>query len=202
MELPMRIAERWTVRLALALLAALLAACGAPPGLVRPNEPTKVARIIEVRSPIEWARFRFYNGELWTIDGTALNRLLYLVNIRDKYHVFGAGKSTKRRPDGAYYRKGMDAGELEAVLRDGITQLGLSNVKTSNLHPVRIGDFTAFRFDVTFDVDNGLSYLGNVTFFERKEKLNLLWYSAPAEYYHPRDAAHVDKLLADLTIRK
>lgn len=189
---------RW---LALAALL-LLAGCGAPPGLVRPNEPTRVARIFEVTAPNEWARYRFYEGELWTIDGSALNRLLYLANIRDKYHVFGAGRATKRRPDGAFYRTGMDAPEIEAVLRDAITELGVANVRTSNLRPLQIGETTAFRFDVAFDLGNGLHYLGNLTFFERKEKLNLIWFSAPAEYYHPRDAARVDQLLASLSIRK
>jgi len=198
----MRIFDRWRVGVLAIGLMALLSACGAPPGLVRPNEPTKVARILNVTSPIEWARFRFFNGELWTVDGTALNRMLYLVNIRDRYHVFGLGKATKRRPDGAFYRTGMDASEIEAVLRDGFTGLGLVNVKTANLHPVRIGDFTAFRFDVSFDVGSGLHYLGNVTFFERREKLNMIWYSAPAEFYHPRDAEAVDQLLANLQIRK
>ena len=37
----------------------LIAGCGGPPGLVRPNQPTKVARIFEVTAPNEWARFRF-----------------------------------------------------------------------------------------------------------------------------------------------
>jgi len=199
----MRIVDTRALRaFALASVLAVLTACGAPPGLVRPNEPVKVARIFEVTSPIEWARYRFYNGEIWTVDGTALNRILYLTNIRDKYHVFGDIKATKRRPDGAFYRKGMDASELEAVFRDGFTQLGLSNVKTTNLRPYPLGDTTAFRFDVTFDVGHGLSYNGHVTFFERKEKLNLVWYSAPIEYYYPRDHLAVEKLLADIRIRK
>ena len=41
-----------------------------------------------------------------------------------------------------------------------------------------------------------------MTFFERKEKLNLIWFSAPAEFYHPRDAAHVEQMLASIEIRK
>ena len=181
---------------------ALLTACGAPPGLVRPNEPVKVTRIFEVTSPIEWARYRFFNGEIWTIDGTALNRILFLANIRDKYHVFGDIKATKRRPDGAFFRKGMDASEIEAVIRDGFTQLGLSNVESTNLRPFPFGDTTAFRFDVTFDAAHGLSYRGHVTFFERKEKLNMVWYAGPEEYYFGRDEKAVEKLLADIRIRK
>jgi hypothetical protein len=197
----MRIVDRWIVRALAVGLLALLAACGAPPGIVRPNEPTRVTRIFTATTPVEWARYKSYNAELWTIDGTALNRILWLVNIRDKYHVFGSARATKRRPDGAFYRKGMDASEIEAVLRDGIIGLGLINVKTTNLRPVKISNFTAFRFDVSFDAGDGLHYLGNMTFFERREKLNLIWFSAPAEYYHPRDAKNVDQLLADLQVR-
>lgn len=198
----MRIVDRWIVRTLMIAMLAMLVACSGAPGLIKPDKPTRVARIMKTTSPIEWARYRFFNGELWTIDGTALNRILYVVNIRDKYHVFGAGMATKRRPDGAFYRTGMDAGEIEAVLRDAITGLGVSNIKTANLRPVQVGEFTAFRFDVSFDVSNGLHYLGNMTFFERRKKLNLIWYSSPAEYYHPRDSKAVDQLLANLEIRK
>lgn len=198
----MRIINTWKIRALVLFLVTLLAGCGAPPGIVRPNEPTRVSRIMTVTTPIEWGRFKSLNSELWTIDGMALNRIVWLVNIRDKYHVFGSTKSTKRHPDGPFYRTGMDAGEIEAVLRDGITGLGLANVRTSNLHPVKIGEFTGFRFDVSFDTGGGLHYLGNLTFFERRKKLNLIWFSAPAEYYHPRDAAHVDQMLASLQIRE
>ena len=198
----MQINERWAVRILAAGLIMLVSACGGPPGIVRPNEPTRVTRIYTATSPIEWARYKSFNAELWTIDGTALNRILWLTNIRDKYHVFGSSRATKRRPDGPFYRTGMDAGEIESVLRDGITGMGVANVKTTNLQPVTIGNLTAFRFDVSFDVGNGLHYLGNLTFFERRKKLNLIWYSAPAEYYHPRDSHAVDQLLADLQIRE
>lgn len=197
----MRTVDRWIARALAALLIVLLVGCGAPPGIVRPNEPTRTARIFTATSPIEWARFKYFNAELWTIDGTALNRILWLVNIRDKYHVFGSTKATKRRPDGPFYRTGMDAGEIEAVLRDGFIGLGLANVKTFNLRPVNYDNFTAFRFDMSFDVGTGLHYLGTVTFVERRKKLNVVWYSAPAEYYHPRDAKQVDQLLTDLKIR-
>jgi hypothetical protein len=198
----MQIVELKLVRVALLAALALLSACGSPPGLVRADDPVKVSRIFEVTSPIEWARYRFPRGEIWTVDGTSLNRILYLTNIRDKYHLFSDYRATKRRPDGAFYRNGMDASELEAVFRDGFTGLGLANVKTTNLHPVQIDGMTAFRFDMSFDVGNGLRYLGNVTFFERKEKLNLLWFSAPAEYYFPRDEKAVEQILRDLRIRK
>ena len=148
----MRSLDRWGIRALFLVLFALLGGCGGPAGLVRPNEPTRVTRIFTVTTPIEWARYKGYDVELWTIDGTALNRIVWLVNIRDKHHVFGSGRATKRRPDGAFYRNGMDASEIEAVLRDGLTGLGLINVKTTNLRPVKIGQFTAFRFELSFDV--------------------------------------------------
>lgn len=198
----MRTLDRWILRIATAASLALLTACGAPPGLVRANEPTKVVRHMTLTSPVDWARYRFYNGEIWTIDGAALNRIVYIANVRDKYHVFGgAQKATKRHPDGPFYRTGMDAAELEGVIRDALTSFGLANVKTSNLHPVSVGDVTAFRFDASFDIGSGLHYLGHVTFFERREKLNLIWYSGPAEFYYPRDREAVDRLLASLVIR-
>jgi hypothetical protein len=199
----MRTIERLLKRAAIAAALALLAGCGAtPPGLVRADRPTKVARIMEITSPIAWSRYRAYNSELWTIDGAALNRVLFLAHVRDKHHVFGIGRATKQHPDGPFYRVGMDAGEIEAVIRDAITEAGLANVATNNLQPVRIGELPGFRFDARFQTSLGLQYLGSVTFFERKERLHIIWYSAPAEYYFPLNEAAVEKMLSSLRITK
>lgn len=184
------------------LLACLfLAACGAPPGLVKPDKPIKVTRIFKVTPDREWAHSRFLNGDTWTIDGIALNRIIFYTNIRDKYHVFANYRATKRRPDGAFYRKGMDAGELEAVFRDAFTGVGLANVKTSNLRPISLKGYPAFRFEVEFDLGNGLHYRGSTVFLERREKLNFIWFSAPDEHYYPRDAEGFERILESIEVR-
>jgi hypothetical protein len=178
-----------------------LQACGGSPGLVRVDQPARVQRVFEVRSPVEWARYRGFNLETWTIDGTALNRLMFVTNIRDRHHVFGFGRATRRSPDGAFYRRGMNANELMEIVVDGLSELGAANVESSNLRPQSLGDFTGFRFDFGFQGVDGLIYQGTALVVERRKFLNVVAYMAPHEYYFERDRAAVEEIFQRLVVR-
>jgi hypothetical protein len=196
-----RTRQRFARTLAVALITLLLHGCGGAPGLVRVDEPVRVQRIFEVRSPIEWARYRGYNFETWTVDGVALNRLLFVTNIRERHHVFGLGRATRWSPDGAFYRRDMNASELEEIIVDGLAELGAANVESSNLRPQSLGTLTGFRFDFRFQGVDGLIYQGTAIAVERRKFLNVVAYMAPAEYYYPRDREAVEALLRNLVAR-
>ncbi|AVP97635.1 hypothetical protein C7S18_10685 [Ahniella affigens] len=187
--------------MALAAVFLGLAACSGTPGLVRPNEPVKVQRIFEVRSPIEWARFRGLGNETWTIDGALLNRLTFITNIRDKEHIFGYGRQNRWNPDGAFYRTGMDPNELRDLMVDGLAQIGFANVSASNLQPGERDGFTTYQFDLDLRSPNGLTYKGHVLMLERRQRLNFVLFYAPVEYYYAKDADAVTAIFADLHVR-
>jgi hypothetical protein len=187
--------------LLMGLVAIGLQSCGGSPGLVRADQTARVQRVFEVRSPIEWARYRGFNLETWTIDGAALNRLMFVTHIRDKHHVFGFGRATRRSPDGAFYRRGMNAQELQEIVVDGLSELGAANVESSNLRPQPLGDFTGFRFDFRFQGVDGLIYQGTAVVVERRKFLNVVAYMAPQEYYYARDQAAVEEIFQQLVVR-
>lgn len=178
-----------------------LQACGGSPGLVRVDQPERVQRVFEVRSPIAWARYRGFNLETWTIDGAALNRLMFVTHVRDGRHVFGLGRATRRSPDGAFYRRGMNAAELEEIVVDGLSELGAANIESSNLRPQSLGDFVGFRFDFRFQGVDGLFYQGTALMVERRQYLNLIAFMAPQEYYYPRDRAAVEEIFQQVVVR-
>lgn len=184
-----------------AVAAVLLAACSGAPGLVQPDQPVRVQRVFEVESPIAWARFRGIGNETWTVDGALLNRLTFLTNIRDKDHIFGWGRQSRRNPDGAFFRTGMEPNELRDLMIDGLAQLGFANVAASNLRPVVVDGFSTYRFDLDLRTPNGLVYKGHAMMFERRERLNAAFWFAPVEHYHARDVAAVEQLFDDIGIR-
>lgn len=199
---------RWTTNLhrfwrhaALLSMAAVLGACSGTPGLVRENEPVKVQRVFEVRSPVEWARYRGLGNETWTIDGALLNRLTFITNIRDKHHIFGYGRQNRWNPDGAFFRTGMEPNELRDLLVDGLAQIGFANVSASNLQPGERDGFTTYQMDLDLRSPNGLIYKGHALMFERRERLNFVLFYAPVEYYYPKDIDSVRAVLASLHIR-
>lgn len=189
------------VRLMGLFLILLLTACSGTPGLVRRDETVKVQRIFEVRSPVEWARFRGIGNETWTIDGALLNRLTFITNIRDKEHIFGYGRQNRWNPDGAFYRSGMEPNELRDLMVDGLAQIGFANVAASNLQPGQRDGFTTYQFDLDLRSPNGLIYKGHVLMFERRERLNFVLFYAPLEHYYPKDAEAAKQILAELHIR-
>jgi len=184
-----------------ALLPLVLAACSGAPGLVRKQDPVRVQRVFEVTSPIEWARYRGIGNETWTVDGALLNRLTYLTNIRDKDHIFGYGRQGRRNPDGAFYRTGMEPNELRDLMVDGLAQIGFTHVSASNVQPMQRDGFDVYRFDLDLSTPNGLIYKGHAMLFERRERLNAVFWFAPVEHYYPRDVAAVNQLFDDLKIR-
>ncbi|MBK8283850.1 MAG: hypothetical protein IPK97_02650 [Ahniella sp.] len=189
-------------RLGILCALVLLVSCSGAPGLVRPNEPVRVQRVFEVQSPIEWARYRGVGNETWTVDGTALNRLTFLANIRDKHHIFGYGRQTRRNPDGPFFRTGMEPNELRDLLVDGLAQAGFANVGARNLQPGHRDGFTTYRFDLDLRAPNGLIYQGHALMFERRERLNVAFWFAPTEHYHARDVAAVEQMFADMHFRQ
>lgn len=188
-------------QLGLLLLGLLLAACGGAPGLVKQNEPVRVLRVFEVESPIDWARYRGVNTETWTIDGIQLNRLTFLTNIKDRYHIFGYGKQTRRHPDGPFFKLGMEANELRDLLVDGLAQVGFANVSARNPRVMSKDGFTTYLVDLDLRSPDGLIYKGHALLFERRERLNIVLHYAANEYYYPRDDEAVLKLFEQIKIR-
>lgn len=185
---------RW---LAIALLTLLLAACASGGPLVTQGRTTAGSHL-SIDAGMEWTRMGGPREQLWTIDGPMLNSLYLIPNVRDGDFVFLGRRQTKRRPDGAFYHRGMRPDELRDLIADGMRAAGAVNVTPSNLRPATFGTLEGFRFDMTMDNDSGLKYKAMVAAFEHEKGLALAMFYAPAEYYYPRDAAKVDLMLDSL----
>ena len=136
--------------------------------------------------------------QLWTIDGPLLNSLYLIPNVRERDFVFLGQRQTKRRPDGAFYHRGMRPDELRDLIADGLRATGAVNVTTSNLRPATFGSREGFRFEMTLDSESGLKYRAMAAAFEHEKGLALALFYAPAEYYYPRDEAKVSAMLDSL----
>lgn len=184
-------------RLVIHLLILMLAACASGGPLVTAGRTTAGSHL-SIDAGMEWTRMGDLREQLWTIDGPLLNSLHLIPTVRERDFVFLGRRQTKRRPDGAFYHRGMRPDELRDLIADGLREAGAVNVTTANLRPATFGDREGFRFEMTLDSESGLKYRAMAAAFEHEKGLALALYYAPAEYYYPRDAAKVDLMLDSL----
>ena len=185
---------RW---LAITALTLLLAACASGGALVTPGRTT-AGGDLTIDAGMEWTRMGGMREQLWTIDGPQLNSLHLIANVREREFIFLGERQTTRRPDGAFYHRGMRADELRDLIADGMRAAGAVNVVASNLRQVDFGGREGLRFEMAMDNEAGLEYRAMAAAFEHENGLALALFYAPAEYYYPRDEAKVSAMLDTL----
>ena len=179
------------------LLALSLAACVAGGPLVTPGTQ-RIGGNLSIDAGMEWTRMAGMREQLWTIDGPQLNSLHLIPSVREREFIFLGERQTKRRPDGAFYHRGMRADELRDLIADGMRAAGAVNVVVSNLRPAQFGDREGLRFEMAMDNQAGLKYRAMAAAFEHDKGLALALFYAPVEYYYPRDEAKVGAMLDTL----
>lgn len=185
---------RW---ISIAMLALLLAACASGGPLVAPGRTTAGGGL-SIEAGMEWTRMGGIREQLWTIDGPQLNSLHLIATVREREFIFLGERQTKRRPDGAFYHRGMRQDELRDLIADGMRAAGAVNVVVTNLRPVDFGGREGLRFEMSMDNEAGLKYRAMAAAFEHDKGLALALFYAPAEYYYPRDEAKVSAMLDTL----
>lgn len=186
--------------LALAALLCTLAACASGGRLVKPG-PNAAGGKLMIDSEMEWTRMSASRYQLWTMDGELLNRLYLVPRVREREFIFLGQRQTKRRPDGAFYHRGLRADELRDLILDGLRASGTTNVQATDLRPARFGNRDGLRFEFSLANPEGLRYRGMAAAFEHEKGLALAIFLAPGEHYYPRDAEKVSKMLETLRLR-
>ena len=183
---------------ALLLSIALLAGCATGGGrLVQPG-PNPAGGNLTINSEMEWTRASSMRYQMWTIDGELLNLLYLIPTVREGEYIFLGQRQTKRRPDGPFYHRDMRPDEIRDLVADGLLGAGLVGVQAHNLRPFDFGGREGLRFELTMSSPEGLAYQGQVAAFEHEKGLALAIFMAPREYYYPRDAAKVSRMLDTL----
>ena len=185
----------------LSVVIVLLAACASGGPLVTPGTTTAGGGLT-IDAGMEWTRLPGYREQLWTIDGPQLNSLHLISSVREREFIFLGQRQTRRRPDGAFYHRGMRADELRDLIVDGMRAAGAVNVTASDLRPAHFGGREGLRFEMAMDNEAGLKYRAMAAAFEHEKGLALALFYAPAEYYYPRDQAKVSAMLDTLRLKK
>lgn len=184
----------------LVLCAALLplAACASYTA-VNADKAVDVGDGVSVMPQIQWgqAPMTGFRGTLWTEDGASLDLLYFFTGIEP-----GKPLIDVRSADGKerVYDKTMLPDDVMELLVTNFQNLGYTDITTANLKPAPFGALTGFRFDLNFATHGGLLMKGTALAAQHGDKLDLIVFAAPSEYYFDHYSDTVDKLLSSVTV--
>ena len=186
---------------ALLVAAIVLAAC-APFTLVTPQRQT-VGGVISVEPGMRWNKLEIspYQGkvEVWTLDGLALNSLLFFTGVPDGEPLFVsrslAASGQQEKPP--VFRANMNPLEIQELFDATIARnFRTSIIESQGLKPVEVAGVPGFRFETRFvgrdEVVRSGVFLGTV----RGGKLYGAWFQGARLHYFQRYVPEVEKMAA------
>lgn len=186
---------------ALLLAAAMLASC-APYTLVAPQRQT-VGGVISVEPGMRWNKLEMspYQGkvEVWTLDGLALNSLVFFTGVPDGEPLFVsrslAASGQQEKPP--VFRANMNPLEIQELFDATIARnFRTSIIESRNLKPVEVAGAPGFRFETRFvgrdEVVRSGVFLGTV----RGGRLYGAWFQGARLHYFQRYVPEVESMAA------
>ena len=143
-----------------------------------------------------WGRQDRRNYQIWSVDGPLLQALWFFDPVAEDEAMLGGFNSDKLPK----FRPGLSALDAEEFIIDTLATLGLTQVQSSGLRPVRVSGLDGFAFDLSYLNENGLAYEGHVRGAEYEEQLHVLLYTGTRAYYFDAQKADVERMLDSVKI--
>jgi hypothetical protein len=160
------------------------------------NKRVDIAKTYSVDPQINWNQMVFPEGNqvFWTVNGSNLDRLLFLSHVKDGKPLFQDQKKDKYPS----YKKGMNIIEISELYSDTIKISGAAQLEILNLEARGFGSFEGFAFEAKKVAETGLTYRELVAGAVIKDELFIIAYTAVEMEYFPRYVEHVKRLLGSI----
>ena len=191
------------IRRCLCVAAALAVAGCAPLVLVQPERQT-VGGVISVQPGIKWNKLTMsgYRGnvEVWTLDGPALNTLLFFTGVPDGEPLFtraaGAAPAAQQEKP-AVFRSTMNPVEVQELLEATMARNFQTTIaEARNLKPAPVANGQGFRFETRYigrdEVEREGVFVGTI----RNGKLYGAWFQGAKLHYFKRYLPEFDQMVA------
>jgi len=167
--------------------------------LIHEIEPQNrlIGDVYYIDPQITWSGIKEKNGEIWTVDGAGLQAVRFVEGLEDGDTLF-KGKPGQELPE---FKKDMRAHGVMDFIVDSMGAIGLTQIQTKNLRPIKFGTLPGHRFDFTCLTEDGLEMEGFVVGALIEEHLHLIFYYGARQYYFAKHAGHVEKLLESIRMR-
>jgi hypothetical protein len=173
------------IAFAVALITGTFLSACAGINAVSTGKPFDAGDGITVQPQTAWAA----QGQVWTVDGFALNQLRFTTGIQSGKALFGS--------DGA---KGVGTYSSDMLPNDVMDMVASTmKVGTAALRPAPFGPVMGFRFDISY-LNDGLRMKGTALFAQRQGKLDLILFIAPEEYYFDHTLPAVEQVFGSIRV--
>ncbi|MGJ3232952.1 MAG: hypothetical protein ACFE0P_14275 [Oceanicaulis sp.] len=180
---------RFSARLGVLVLAALMSACTAAPRTLGPG-PTATARLtfdLESRwSPIWRGEDPEVDVSQLTVHGPLLDRF-FIAAIEP-----GHGLVTPGFGDYPRWWAGTPADALDGFFTESLTALGYRNIEIAAKRPRPLGDASGVEYTLRLERPGGLKINGLALASVESETLDLFLFLAPREHYFEARRAEIE----------
>jgi hypothetical protein len=146
-----------------------------------------------------WTQFGSSSDVVWTQDGAGLDELHFYIGVKDGQPLFpvpGAGKD-----DIGKYRSTMLPNDVEDLFVATLGKTRFKNVRAERLRPCPYGTATGFCFELSFANGDDLEMRGRVLAAKLPDRLDILFFLAPSEYYFDTVSASADQVFSSIQIK-
>jgi hypothetical protein len=138
------------------------------------------------------------NVRLLSIDGPLLNRVYLASGLTPGQFLV---KPVKKETPTPTFRADMSETELVEFVTDSIAAMEYERPEALQLRPANFGTAPGLRFDVRAQSKEGLNFSGDALIARVGDRLHVLLYLAPSEYYYERHKADVDAIFSSVVLR-
>jgi hypothetical protein len=184
--------------LALIAVVFIVAGCGTYQ-LVESGHRVTVGECFRVDPGIPWSMTKEGGVIVWTVDGQALERLIFFPGIKDGAPLIGRNRSAGT-PQMPTYKDSMTLLEVADLLEATMARLNYHQFEKQNLRPATIGGLDGFRVDFSFVSEQGLEYRGFAEGATKDHKLYLVMYMGTALHYYNRYEPIADQIITGMEI--
>ena len=160
--------------------------------LVSGGQSVTVHNSLQVLPHISWNMSKNNNGEIWTVDGPALDRLIFFTGIENGKPLFQTDINDDQKMPA--FSPSMTALELMDLVEATLARLDFYDIVMENLKPALFDNQDGFCFDFSCVAKEGLRYKGFVRGTVKDNKLYLILYQASALHYHDLYRKEAEKI--------
>jgi hypothetical protein len=196
----------YVYRIAAAVALATMATAPVQAGwkLIEPAKQVIVAKsTMKVTPGEQWNRWTYKpvkKGEVWTLDGVALNELYFVSGLIAGETIYR--ETNKKDNPLPKFRTGMQLTDIPELFESSNrVVLGLSTFTVSGAEPFKFGAHDGIKFSYEFTrADSALTRKGVAVGTIVQNKLHLISYTSPSLYYFDRDRAKAEAIMASVTL--
>jgi hypothetical protein len=178
-------------------LCLLLAGCAMQE--MEADSETSVGNGIYVTPQPGFAEIHLATIHYWTRNGSGLDELGFYTGIKSGEPLFPvAGLAKKDLP---VFQSRMTPNDFAELAATALSVKYKQSAHSSNLHPCPFGPVTGFCFDLSLTNEEGLEMRGRCLARLQHGVLDLLMFTAPAEYYFAEVEPAVDRIYSSISLK-